>query len=919
MVHVQELVGMAGQISALVHEAQRERGASSLYLAAKGNKFRSELDAQRARTDVARAALDAGRTGLDLAAFGAGVARRNATLTEQLASIDPHRAAVDGLGRTPAQNMALYSGLIANALDLVREVSQVAASADLAARINSYSSFLALKELAGQERAAASAIFGAGQIDLAGHERLAGLSAGQSTYESLFRLGAVPEQAALLDAGKAAPAAREVDRLRRLVLDTPPGTPLAFTDAPAWFGLATQRIDTLKTIEDRLTADLGAAASAARADAEQSVMVWMAVGLATLGLSCGLAFAFGTAIARPLTRIAASLTAIGRGEESGPIPQHGAREVRAIAAAAVDFQASVAERRRIAAEADHLTANAAAARRAEMVALADRFEAQASGIVEAVSAAASQLETAAYALTQAASDTSSLSGSVAASAETAATADTVAAATEELSASVREIGNRVEASTAVASEAERDAARMAGDVHRLAQAANSIGEIVGLITSIAAQTNLLALNATIEAARAGEAGRGFAVVAAEVKSLATQTARATEEIAAKVGEIAQSTDASVTAIGGITDVIQRLSRISGDISAAVDQQEAATQEIARNTVLTSEGTRAVSGHIIGVRDAAESARSGSAQVLNAASDLARQATALRREVDGFLVTVRAAWSALRSGFPRIDDAHRRLLRFHGRVDAGGHHLTGLHHHLAGLIGREGADGKHHRGQLIAGSPIDEVGAADALEIAGGVLVVTPSGEDLRTVLHHHDVARTQGLVLHEGGRGAGLHIEGRLAIRDLDLQGLGLRKRSVADFRTLTRGLPDRAPGLLVVEAGIGRRRGCHLLRRPCGRKEQVEQVPIGALGARRHREHHQSENGGGHSARGCGERNRRHRCLRVGRPTARRDDPLTKAQPEQFQGFQKMVRAAPRLREHAFGAAKRIKSAADRVLGPTA
>ncbi|MCK2052706.1 nitrate- and nitrite sensing domain-containing protein [Methylobacterium sp. 37f] len=643
MGQVEDLVGMAGRISALVHETQRERGASSLFLGAKGTKFRAELDAQRLRTDAARTALDAGRAGMDIGAFGAGVARRSEALTAQIAAIGPHRAAVDGLMRTPAQNMAAYSGVIASALDLVREVSQVAASADLAGRIAAYSSFLALKELAGQERATASAIFGAGQTDLAGHERLAGLSAGQTTYESLFRLGAGSAQAALLDGAKTAAPAREVERLRRIILDTIPGTALSFTDAPAWFGVATQRIDSLKTIEDRLTADLGMAAADARAEAERSVLLWVAAGIATLALSCGLAYAFGTAIARPLTRIASALTAIGRGEQAGAIPRNGAREVRAIAAAAIDFEASVTERRRIAGEADQFAAKAASVRRAEMVALADRFEAQASGIVEAVSAASSQLETAAYALNQAASDTSSLSQSVAtASSETAATADTVAAATEELSASVREIGNRVETSTAVAGEAERDAGRMAEDVNRLALAASSIGEIVGLITSIAGQTNLLALNATIEAARAGDAGRGFAVVASEVKNLAAQTAKATEEIAAKVAEISQSTEASVTAIGGITEVIQRLNRISGDISAAVDQQDAATQEIARNTVRTSEGTRAVSGHITGVREAAEAARSGSSQVLSAASDLARQASDLRREVTGFLASVRTA-------------------------------------------------------------------------------------------------------------------------------------------------------------------------------------------------------------------------------------------------------------------------------------
>ncbi|TXN44781.1 nitrate- and nitrite sensing domain-containing protein [Methylobacterium sp. WL7] len=647
MDRVETLVGLASRISAFVHEAQRERGASSLFLAARGAQFGPELAVQRSRTDAALAGLPdamAAATG-----FGPAFAARADGFSKALAGLAAQRRAVDALGLTAPQAVGFYTGLIGEGLGVVRAMGGVIDEAGIAARANAYAAFLALKEAAGQERAAASAVFASGTLDLPAARRLTTLSADQATYGALFRAGAVEGQAALLDAAEATEPAREVARLRGAAQETMPGTNLAFRDAPAWFRLATQRIDALKGVEDRLTADLVAAAGAVRAGADRMLTVWIAGGLALFALSVGFAFWLGTAIARPLVRMARVLTAIGRGEgHDAPgadlaIPAGGPREVRAIADAAVTFRDSVAERRLARAAQQRLAAENAAAQRTAALGLADSFERQVGGIVEAVSAAAEQLEASAHGMARAAQDTTDLSRAVAGAADSAArSADTVAAATEELTASVREIGVQVGASADLAASATRDADGMAGEVRRLAQAAGSIGEIVAMISDIAGQTNLLALNATIEAARAGEAGRGFAVVAAEVKNLAGQTAKATEEIAAKVAEITGSTEASVRSIGGITEVIRNLARIGAEIAAMVEQQGAATAEIARTTGQTSQDTRAVSGTIAGVGEAAGTASHGSSQVLDAASDLARQASALRGAVGDFLANVRAA-------------------------------------------------------------------------------------------------------------------------------------------------------------------------------------------------------------------------------------------------------------------------------------
>ena len=102
---------------------------------------------------------------------------------------------------------------------------------------------------------------------------------------------------------------------------------------------------------------------------------------------------------------------------------------------------------------------------------------------------------------------------------------------------IEDARTEVEAAAEIADRASVQAGDAVGMSEALSDHAKSIESILRLIRDIAGQTNLLALNATIEAARAGDAGRGFAVVAQEVKALANQTARATDDIAAKIAAI----------------------------------------------------------------------------------------------------------------------------------------------------------------------------------------------------------------------------------------------------------------------------------------------------------------------------------------------------------------------------------------------
>jgi methyl-accepting chemotaxis protein len=162
---------------------------------------------------------------------------------------------------------------------------------------------------------------------------------------------------------------------------------------------------------------------------------------------------------------------------------------------------------------------------------------------------------------------------VAAAAEQSAIAMREAAQTAAgLIRAIEDARAEVEVAAGVASRAGEQASQAVKVSQALSAHVEAIESILGLIRDIAGQTNLLALNATIEAARAGDAGRGFAVVAQEVKSLASQTARATDDITAKITAIQQATRQTVDANGSIEDTVEEVQTSADRIREAMELQ-----------------------------------------------------------------------------------------------------------------------------------------------------------------------------------------------------------------------------------------------------------------------------------------------------------------------------------------------------------
>ncbi len=646
---LQVLVELSVRIGDLLHETQKERGATALFVSSGGTRFVTELPDQHVTTDGPRTALVA-YVDEHRAALPASVLNQLSPALDDLGQVDARRTEALGLEAPAGELIGWYTAMNGKLLDAVAATATATSDAQLRNDVLAYVTFLNAKERTGIERAQLSAVFTNNAFAPGQFATVVSLIATQNAYLALLEDTANPEVLAFYQTQQADPVVAEVAALEAVALETDT-TAEDFTGfgvrPEAWFDTITQRINLLKDVEDFQADGIRAAADDLAADASQAALVALGLAAASLALSVLLSVIVAQLIVARLRVLAHKADQIATGDLTvAPIAVHLGDEIGRVGRS---FNQMIHTLQAVGAQAERIANKQISDRSLE-----GRIPGQLGVSFQTMTASlrhtVDELGVSSAQLASAAEQLSASSTSVGQSAELTSTralqaSDTghevsasvghASTAIDEVNNSIAEVAHNADQASKVADQAVEVARRTSASIAKLDDSSEEIGTVIKVINSIAEQTNLLALNATIEAARAGEAGKGFAVVANEVKELANQTSQATEEISRRIETIQADTSGAVAANEQIGDTINRINEISTSIAAAVNQQKATTAGIGHAVDAAARGTVDISRSVEEVVQVAGSTSSASAGARTAAEDVARMATHLRELVNGY--------------------------------------------------------------------------------------------------------------------------------------------------------------------------------------------------------------------------------------------------------------------------------------------
>lgn len=519
---LQELIELSTTISAYVHEMQKERGATGVFMGSDGQKFSTEVKDQRTLTDEKLQDLNSFLETFDSASHGSEFQSQLEGAIEIKDQLTSHREKVDKLAILDADGIGYYTEHNAKMLSVMNYVSKISPNADLAKSVNAYTLFMNAKERAGIERALMSTVFARDRFLDGDYQRWISLIAEQDTYLTLFvETENNPEILSLIEQHLMDPIIFNVQAMREAGF----GKDQNFSvDSEVWYDQMTAKINLLKEVEDAIAQSLINQSDLLKESSTGQLITYSLIALIiTIGI-----IVFGVitsrSITNPISKIVDHVEKIASGDLSAkPVTFNNKGEIGQLASAMNNMQVSLKEMiENVSDVTTNLTLQSGELKQSANE-VREGSEQIASTMQELSSGAETQASSSSALLEMMEDFVKKIQEANHSGEGVSETSNEVLSLTNKGSQLMNQSVSQMKTIDHIVKDAVLK-------VQGLDQQSQEISKLVQVIEAIAEQTNLLSLNAAIEAARAGEHGKGFAVVANEVRKLA-------EQVKASIGDI----------------------------------------------------------------------------------------------------------------------------------------------------------------------------------------------------------------------------------------------------------------------------------------------------------------------------------------------------------------------------------------------
>ncbi len=566
--------------SFLVHELQKERGASAVYLGSEGQEFSSELKQQKENTNKALLEFEQKLQGFDSVSYGDGINTKLNNISRDLDRIKNMRQQITDLNIKSSSAIGFYTNMNEKILALSSLLANIVDDPEVIKKSSAYYYFLESKERAGIERAVLSNVFAKDAFDIESKKKYISLVTSQDLYIDVFKDYASVDGRDLLDNTLVGPSVDKVKRYRQIADKQNAGFNV---DASDWFVAATGRINLLKEIEKALAERLILSINNKQRNAYHSLIFLLGIALVALLITLLFGQYILSLINKQLGSISQAMQAVSLHSDLTVRSEELSRDE--LGTLALHFNTMLHNLNQL----------------VERINKTSLHLLDSSGNMQAVSANVSEEVRSGLGQT-----------------------DTIVASVHEMSCSIQEVAQNcssaadqsnttlksAQSGQALVGSANEVMQKLTVDIdqaviviRQVAEHSNDIGDILDVIKGIAEQTNLLALNAAIEAARAGEMGRGFAVVADEVRNLAHKTQESIgriedmieqlqfrsnkavnvmEQSHSLTGQASESFGAVLSHLSGINDQAEKVNDMNLLNATATEEQSSTTDEINRN-------------------------------------------------------------------------------------------------------------------------------------------------------------------------------------------------------------------------------------------------------------------------------------------------------------------------------------------------